>query len=63
MYMQTQMKKGFARVEIEMSDIKLDYPRADDLLADFKHQALQAGWLTVDPEEKSTGGAIQSSEK
>lgn len=55
------MRKGFARVEIEMSDIKLDYPRADDLLADFKHQALQAGWLTV--EEKSTSGAIQSSEK
>lgn len=61
MHVQTQMRKGFVRVEIEMSDIKLDYPRADDLLAEFKYQALEEGWLTVEPEDKSTGGSIQSS--
>lgn len=43
---QTQMRKGFSRVEGELPDIILDYPKAPELLAAFKEQALKEAWLT-----------------
>ena len=50
---QTQMRKGFERVEADLPDIMLDHPKAPELLAGFKEQALKEGWLTeeVAPEE------------
>ena len=46
---QTQMRKGFERVEGELPDLKLDHPKAPELLAAFKEQALKEGWLTLEP--------------
>lgn len=45
--MQTQMAKGFGRVEARLEDISLDLPRAPQLLAQFKQQAQEAGWLSA----------------
>lgn len=45
--MQTQMAKGFGRVEARLEDVALDLPRAPQLFAQFKQQAQEAGWLTA----------------
>ena len=49
--LQTQMRKGFGRVKAELDDIRLDHPKAPQLLSTFKQQALQEGWLTSAEEE------------
>ena len=48
----TQMRKGFVRVEYEMPDIELDFPKAHQLLADYKRRAIQEGWLTGESEDE-----------
>ena len=45
--MQTQMAKGFARVESRLEDIALDSPRAPELYPQFKAQAAEGGWLVA----------------
>ena len=44
---QTQMAKGFARVESRLDDIALDSPRAPELYPQFKAQAAEGGWLVA----------------
>jgi len=50
---QTQLRKGFSRVESEMGDVQLDHPKAPKLLAAFRDQAVQEGWLTEEESAKS----------
>lgn len=50
---QTQLRKGFSRVESEMGDVQLDHPKAPNLLAAFRDQAVQEGWLTEEENAKS----------
>ena len=42
---QTQMAKGFARVEARLADTALDLARAPELYQQYKQQALEQGWL------------------
>ncbi|PRW57868.1 programmed cell death 4-like isoform B [Chlorella sorokiniana] len=42
---QTQMAKGFARVEARLDDTALDQPRAPELFKQWKAQAQEQGWL------------------
>ncbi|PSC74724.1 Programmed cell death 4 [Micractinium conductrix] len=42
---QTQVAKGFARVEARLEDAALDMPRAPELFKQFKQQAQEGGWL------------------
>lgn len=44
---QTQMAKGFARVEARLEDASLDQPRAPELFAQFKAQAVEQAWLAA----------------
>jgi hypothetical protein len=44
---QTQMAKGFGRVEARLEDLSLDVKRAPELFAQFKQQALEQGWLSA----------------
>ncbi|KAL4436793.1 hypothetical protein ABPG75_003932 [Micractinium tetrahymenae] len=44
---QTQMAKGFGRVEAWLEDVALDLPRGPELFRQFKQQAQEAGWLTA----------------
>lgn len=43
--LQTQVAKGFARVEARLEDAALDMPRAPELFKQFKQQAQEGGWL------------------
>ena len=45
---QTQMRKGFERVQRSLDDLVLDYPHARDMFARLSEQAKAAGWLTTD---------------
>jgi MA3 domain len=45
LHSQTQMLKGFDRVEAELEDLKLDYVNAPQLFAKYKARALEEGWL------------------
>ncbi|KAI7837239.1 hypothetical protein COHA_008927 [Chlorella ohadii] len=42
---QTQMAKGFARVEARLDDTALDQPRAPELFKQWKAEAQEQGWL------------------
>ena len=55
--LQTQMRKGFNRVAAEMDDIRLDHPKAPQLLSTYKDQAFQEGWLTSAEEEPPSAEA------
>ncbi|KAL4858246.1 Programmed cell death protein 4 [Chlorella vulgaris] len=44
---QTQMAKGFGRIDSRLADVALDLPRAPELFQQYRHQALEQGWLTV----------------
>lgn len=43
--LQTQMRKGFERVEGSLDDIALDSPHVKTAYNDCKEQALQEKWL------------------
>ena len=45
---QTQIKKGFERVEAQLSDLKLDYPGSPQQFDAFKATAMEHGWLSVE---------------
>lgn len=45
MLLQTQMLKGFERVETGLEDIALDSPHVKTRFSDFKKQALDEKWL------------------
>ena len=45
---QSQMRQGFARVEAALEDVRLDCPRAAELLAKYKQQATTEQWLLAD---------------
>lgn len=45
---QTQMRKGFSRVEASLDDVVLDLPKAREDLAKLKQQALKEGWLVAE---------------
>ena len=44
-FLQTQMRKGFQRVEESLDDIALDSPLVKPAFAKYKQQAEQQGWL------------------
>lgn len=44
--LQTQMGKGFQRVQDSLEDIALDSPLLKTAFHKYKHQAQQDGWLT-----------------
>jgi hypothetical protein len=44
---QTQMAKGFGRIDSRLADVALDLPRAPELFQQYRHEALEQGWLTV----------------
>ena len=43
--LQTQMRKGFQRVEESLEDIALDSPLVKPAFTKYKQQAEQEGWL------------------
>ena len=47
------MRKGFGRVEADMRDIRLDYPKAPQLLAALKERALKEAWLSEEAAPES----------
>lgn len=47
--MQTQIQKGFERVEASLSDLKLDYPSGPQEFAACRNVAEKSGWLKPDP--------------
>lgn len=47
-WLQTQMRKGFSRVEASLDDVVLDLPKAREDLAKLKQQALKEGWLVAE---------------
>mmetsp|Transcript_19931 Transcript_19931/g.60231 ORF Transcript_19931/g.60231 Transcript_19931/m.60231 type:complete len:760 (-) Transcript_19931:626-2905(-) len=54
---QTQMRKGFTRVETDLDDIKLDCPNAPKAFAEYKQQAEEAGWLWLQPDSEDGNDA------
>lgn len=46
--MQTQIQKGFQRVETSLADLKLDYPAGPKEFETCKAAAEKSGWLTPD---------------
>ena len=47
-WLQTQIRKGFSRVEASLDDVVLDLPKAREDLAKLKQQALKEGWLVAE---------------
>ena len=47
-WLQTQMRKGFSRVEASLDDVVLDLPKAREDLAKLTQQALKEGWLVAE---------------
>lgn len=43
--LQTQMAKGFGRVEGSLEDLALDAPTARDTFPALRQRAIDAGWL------------------
>lgn len=43
--MQTQIQKGFERVELQLSDLQLDYPSSPKQFDSCKEAALKQGWI------------------
>lgn len=42
---ETQMKKGFDRMEALVDDLALDYPHAKERFSKIKHCAIEGGWM------------------
>ena len=45
MTVQTQIQKGFQRVEVQLADLQLDYPASSKEFASCKAAAEKFGWL------------------
>ena len=45
--MQTQMSKGFSRVEGQLDDLVLDFVKAREMFDGLKQHALKHGWLQL----------------
>ena len=46
--MQTQIQKGFQRVEASLADLRLDYPAGPQEFETCKAAAEKSGWLNAE---------------